>query len=64
MKGTDKVKRAAYEKAVDYLLKDPEHNIVKIMDLLDMWLPRSCSALSARRSAALSTARAIGIALS
>lgn len=39
MKGTDKVKRAAYEKALDYLLKDPEHNIVKIMDLLDKVAP-------------------------
>ena len=40
MKATDHVKRAAYEKAIDYLLKDPEANVVKIMDLLDKAAPK------------------------
>ena len=39
MKATDHIKRAAYEKAVDYLLADPENHIVKIMDLLDKAAP-------------------------
>ncbi len=39
MKATDHIKRAAYDKAVDYLLADPENHIVKIMDLLDKAAP-------------------------
>ena len=39
MKATEHIKRAAYEKAVDYLLADPENHIVKIMDLLDKAAP-------------------------
>lgn len=35
MKTTDCMKRAAYNKAVDYLLEDPEKHVRKIMDLLD-----------------------------
>lgn len=40
MKATDHIKRAAFEKAVDYFLADPEHNIVKIMDLIDKVAPK------------------------
>lgn len=39
MKTTDCVKRAAYNKAVDYLLEDPENHVRKIMDLLDKAAP-------------------------
>lgn len=39
MKATDHVKRAAYNKAVDYLLDDPENHVRKIMDLLDKAAP-------------------------
>ncbi len=39
MKATDHVKRAAYNKAVDYLLEDPENHVRKIMDLLDEAAP-------------------------
>ena len=39
MKTTDRVKRAAYNKAVDYLLEDPENHVRKIMDLLDKAAP-------------------------
>lgn len=39
MKTTDHIKKAAFDKAVDYFLADPEHNIVKIMDLLDKVAP-------------------------
>ena len=39
MKATDHVKRAAYNKAVDYLLEDPENHVRKIMDLLDKAAP-------------------------
>lgn len=35
MKASDRVKRGALEKTFNYFLKDPEHNIVKIMDLLE-----------------------------
>ncbi len=41
MKAMDSVKRAALSKLVDYLLKDPETNIVTIMDKLDALLPNS-----------------------
>ena len=37
MKASDHIKRAAFEKAVDYFLADPEHNIVKIMDLIESY---------------------------
>lgn len=40
MKASDHIKRAAFEKAVDYFLADPEHNIVKIMDLIDKVAPK------------------------
>ena len=39
MKPTDRIKRAAFEKALDYFLADPEPNAVKIMDLLDKVAP-------------------------
>ena len=39
MKATDHVKRAAYSKAVDYLLEDPVSHVRKIMDLLDKAAP-------------------------
>ena len=39
MKATDQIKRAAFEKTLDYFLKDPEHNITKVMDLLDKVAP-------------------------
>ena len=39
MKTKDHIKKAAFDKAVDYFLADPEHNIVKIMDLLDKVAP-------------------------
>ena len=35
MKVTDQIKRATYEKIIDYFLADPEKNMTKIMDLLD-----------------------------
>lgn len=38
---TDSVKRAAYTKALDYFLADPETNVVKIMDLIDKAAPAS-----------------------
>lgn len=39
MKATEQIKRAAFEKTFDYFLSDPEHNVVKIMDLLDKVAP-------------------------
>ena len=39
MKATDQIKRAAFSKTLDYFLKDPETNTVKIMDLLDKVAP-------------------------
>ena len=39
MKASDQIKRAALEKTFDYFLADPEHNIVKVMDLLDKVAP-------------------------
>lgn len=39
MKTTDRIKHAAYEKAMDYFLADPERNVVKIMDMLDKVAP-------------------------
>ena len=39
MKATDQIKRAALDKTLDYFLKDPEANTVKIMDLLDKVAP-------------------------
>lgn len=41
MKTTDHVKRAAYGKAIDYLLEDPEGHSRKIMDMLDKIAPDS-----------------------
>ncbi|MGR1082907.1 radical SAM protein [Olegusella massiliensis] len=41
MKAKDQVKRAALNKAVDYLLEDPEHNAAKLLDAIDKILPRS-----------------------
>ena len=41
MKTTDHVKRAAYCKAIDYLLEDPEGHSRKIMDMLDKIAPDS-----------------------
>lgn len=37
---TDKIKRAALYRLVDYLLSDPETNVEKIMGLLDTVLPK------------------------
>ncbi len=39
MKASDHIKRGALEKTFDYFLSDPEHNIVKIMDLLEKVTP-------------------------
>lgn len=39
MRASDQIKRAALEKTFDYFLADPEHNIVKVMDLLDKAAP-------------------------
>ena len=39
MKATDQIKHAAFEKALDHFLKDPEGNATKIMDLLDKVAP-------------------------
>ena len=39
MKASEHIKRSALEKTFDYFLSDPEHNIVKIMDLLDKVAP-------------------------
>lgn len=41
MKATEQIKRTALEKTFDYFLADPEHNIVKIMDLLDKVAPNN-----------------------
>ena len=39
MKASDQIKRAAYERVFDYLLKDPDTNITKVMDMLDKVSP-------------------------
>ena len=39
MKATDQIKRAALNKTVDYLLEDPEKNVMKIMDMIDKVAP-------------------------
>lgn len=39
MKASDRIKRGALEKTFNYFPKDPEHNIVKIMDLLEKVTP-------------------------
>lgn len=39
MKATDQLKRAAFNKIVDYLLEDPEPRAAKVMDLLDKAAP-------------------------
>ena len=39
MKATEQIKRAAYGKAIDYLLEDPESHARKIMDMLDKVAP-------------------------
>ena len=39
MKATEQIKHAAFEKALDYFLEDPEGRITKIMDLLDKAAP-------------------------
>lgn len=39
MKATDQIKRAAMMQTVGYLLRDPEKNIVKIMDMIDKVAP-------------------------
>lgn len=39
MKATDQIKRAALNKAIDYLLENPERNVVKIMDMIDKVAP-------------------------
>lgn len=41
MNAADAVKRAALVKVVDYLLKDPENNMPRVMDKLDALLPDS-----------------------
>lgn len=39
MKATEQIKKAAFNKAFDYFLEDPEKNVTKIMDLLDKVAP-------------------------
>ena len=39
MKATDQIKRAALNKAIDYLLENPERNVAKIMDVIDKVAP-------------------------
>lgn len=39
MRATEQLKRAALNKAMDYLLEDPERNVVKIMDMIDKAAP-------------------------
>lgn len=39
MKATDQIKRAALNKAIDYLLENPERNVTKIMDMIDKVAP-------------------------
>ncbi len=39
MKATEQLKRVALNKAMDYLLEDPERNVVKIMDMIDKAAP-------------------------
>lgn len=39
MKATDQIKRAALNKAIDYLLENPERNVAKIMDMIDRVAP-------------------------
>ena len=39
MKATDQIKRAAFNKAIDYLLENPERNVAKIMDMIDKVAP-------------------------
>ena len=39
MKATDQIKRAALNKAIDYLLENPERNVAKIMDMIDKVAP-------------------------
>lgn len=39
MKATDQIKRAAFNKTIDYLLENPERNVAKIMDMIDRVAP-------------------------
>ena len=39
MKATDQIKRAAFNKTIDYLLDNPERNVAKIMDMIDRVAP-------------------------
>ena len=39
MKATDQIKRAAFNKTIDYLLGNPERNVAKIMDMIDRVAP-------------------------
>ena len=39
MKATGQIKRAALNKAIDYLLENPERNVAKIMDMIDKVAP-------------------------
>lgn len=41
MKATDRIKKAAITKLMNYLLEDPEKNINKIMDTLDKLVPNA-----------------------
>lgn len=41
MKATDRIKKAAITKLMNYLLEDPEKNINKIMDMLDKLVPNA-----------------------
>ncbi|WP_283171618.1 radical SAM protein [Curtanaerobium respiraculi] len=40
MKAQDRVKRAALNKAINYLLEDPEKNSLKLMDMIDAVVPK------------------------
>ena len=39
MKATDQIKRAAFNKTIDYLLENPERNVAKIMYMIDRVAP-------------------------
>ncbi len=41
MNAADSIKRASLNKTVDYLLADPEHNVAKMLDLVDKVAPKN-----------------------
>lgn len=64
MKATDQIKRAAFNKTIDYLLENPERNVAKIMDMIDRVAPTTCSPPNAPPSIRQSMTNRIGINLS